>query len=85
MNCFEYLLSLNEVCHFQTIEGQKYGPCSKSELRRWLKNSVLHINGKAVKDTDPLPRPIYEVVLFPKNRNKRCILYYETPAERDMP
>lgn len=81
MNCFEYLLSLHEVCCFQTIEGQKYGPASKSELRRWLKNSVLHLNGKAVKDTDELPVPIHSVVLFPKNRNKRCTLLHEDPNE----
>lgn len=45
MNAFEYLRNLHEVCQFQTREGSKVGKASNSELRRWINNGALVING----------------------------------------
>lgn len=68
MNAFEYLKTLHEVCQFQTREGAKIGLASNSELRRWLRNGVLVMNGRKVGEQDALPYPITSVYLFPKHR-----------------
>jgi len=67
MNTWQFLLSLHEVCHFQTREGKKVGRASNSELKRWIQNNVLLINGESVKWDEPMDFPIFSVVLFPKS------------------
>lgn len=39
---------------------------SNSEIRRWLDNSAVRFNGKALKPKEMLDFPLYSVVLFPK-------------------
>ena len=68
-----YLLSLHEVCVFQTREGSRVGPASNSEMRRWLKNSVLRINGKVIAWDEVIDYPIHSVTLFSK-ANKVTLL-----------
>lgn len=68
MTAFEFLKSLHEVCHFQTREGKKYGPPSKSEMRRWITQGALEVNGEKVSIDEVLDFPINSVVLFPKHR-----------------
>lgn len=68
-----YLLSLHEVCVFQTREGARVGPASNSEMRRWLKNSVLRINGKVIGWDEVIDYPIHSVTLFSK-ANKVTLL-----------
>lgn len=46
---------------------------SNSEVRRWLENSAIRFNGKALKPKDMLDFPLYSVVLFPKG-NRITIL-----------
>lgn len=66
---FEYLKKLHEMCQFQTREGLCSGTASNGELKRWIKNKVLIINGIAVDDPDELiDYPIFRVWLFPKKR-----------------
>lgn len=77
MTCFQYLLNLHEVCFFQSIEGARVGPASKSELRRWFNDKAVRINYEFVKATDVLPLHIVDVVLFPKNNRKRTTLLHE--------
>ena len=67
MNAWQFLLSLHEVCHFQTREGKKVGRASNSELKRWIQNNVLLINGESVKWDEPMDFPLISVVLFPKS------------------
>jgi hypothetical protein len=64
----EYLKQLHEVCQFQTREGQKVGKASNGELKRWIINGALRINGERVKLDDVMDYPIMSVVLFPNNR-----------------
>lgn len=75
MNAWKFLMSLNEVCHFQTKEGRKTGPVSNSELKRWIQNNSLQINGEGVKWDEEIDFPIISVVLFPKNQKFRCTLF----------
>jgi hypothetical protein len=67
MTAFDFLLSLHQVCHFQSKEGKKYGPPSKSELRRWVTQGAFVINGEKVALDEVLDFPITSVILFPKH------------------
>ena len=75
MTGLQYLLSLHEVCKFQTKEGEKVGWASNSELRRWLRSGVVHVNGKPLGVDDQLPEEVVSVVLFPNNSKSRCTLF----------
>jgi hypothetical protein len=66
MTAWEFLIDLNEVCSFQTREGKKVGRASNSELKRWLQNKAVIINGNATSWNDELSFPLTSVVLFPK-------------------
>lgn len=68
MNAWQFLLSLHEVCHFQTREGKKVGRASNSELKRWIQNKAFLVNHEPVEWNEPIDFHIYSVVLFPKNR-----------------
>lgn len=68
MTPYDYLKSLNEVCHFQTREGKLSGPVSNSEFRRWLKNQVLSINGFKIAEDEIIDYPIFRVTLFTKKK-----------------
>lgn len=65
MNAWGFLRDLNMVCHFTTRERGN-GRASNSELKRWLQNSAVRINGEIVKWDEPIDFPIFSVVLFPK-------------------
>ena len=75
MTCYEWLLDLHKVCQFQTKEGKKVGRASNSELKRWIQNSALHINGARVAPDDLIPVEMVSVVLFPKNQERRTTLW----------
>lgn len=48
-------------------------PCtqaSKSELRRWLRNHAVVINGKKPGEHDEIEFPIKELVFFPNGKRK---------------
>ena len=77
MNCFQKLLELHKLCTFQSTEGEKYGPASNSEIRRWFKASCVEINFRPVSAEEEYPEFVKSIVLFPKNKKKRCTLYYD--------
>lgn len=67
MTSWEFLRSLHEVCHFQTREGAKVGRASTSELKRWIDNGALLINGERAASRELLDFPVFSVTLFPRN------------------
>lgn len=67
MNAWQFLRDLHGVCSFQTREGKKVGKASASELKRWVQNGALVINGEKVAWDEEIDFPISSVVLFPKN------------------
>jgi hypothetical protein len=81
----DMLLGFHKVCHFTSIEGKtrimKEGErelqtmeASPSEIRRWLENHAVEINGTtAWKHDDEWPE-IKSLVLFPKSAKRRCTL-----------
>ena len=67
MNALMFLKDLHRVCHFQTREGRKTGKASASELKRWLQNGAVVVNGEKVSWDEEMDFPIFSFVLFPKN------------------
>ena len=67
MNAWQFLMDLNKVCHFQTREGKKVGQATNSELKRWIQNKALLINGETVTFDEQIDFPVFSVVLFPRN------------------
>lgn len=65
MNAWEFLMDINKVCFFMSRE--RTGKASNSELKRWVKNQALKINGENVKWDEEIDFPIISVVLFPKH------------------
>ena len=65
MNAWEYLMDLHSVCQFMSRE--RTGKASNSELKRWVKNQALRINGESMKWDEEIDFPVFSVVLFPKN------------------
>lgn len=74
-----WLRSLHEICHFTSIEkkvrtipAQGDQPAhntmeaSASELKRWLQQGAVVINGEKVAWDEPMDFPIHSVVIFPK-------------------
>lgn len=76
--CLQKLLELHELCTFQATEGDKVGPASKSEIRRWFKSGVVEVNFDPAIADEPWPPFIKSLVLFPKNQKRRCTLFYDS-------
>jgi len=66
MNAWEFLRDLHKVCFFQSRE--RTGIASASELKRWIQNGVLVINGERVQWDELMDFPMISVVLFPNKR-----------------
>jgi len=67
-----------EACKFVgTIEGKHHGPASNSEIKRWLQNKAVVINGERPNWNDEVEFPVWELVLFPKG-NRRTTIFYST-------
>jgi hypothetical protein len=63
---WEWLRALHVLCAFQTREGARVGRASNSELRRWIENGAVIVNGERVSPTELMDFPVSSVVLFPK-------------------
>lgn len=74
--CFQYLLSLHEVCCFQTRSSAGVGLASKSEIRRWFQQKSVRLNWQLIGEHDELPPIVVELTLFPKS-DKRVTLMRE--------
>lgn len=73
MKCLEFLLSLRP-----SLPMSKERPCqpaSNSEVRRWLEQGAVHINGQPARPADEIgPGDVESLVLFPKAPRSRCTL-----------
>jgi hypothetical protein len=77
LTCFQKILELHKICCFQSIEGARVGPASNSEIRRWFQQKCIEVNFQLVGHDDPWPPVIKSMVLFPKNKKKRCTLFWD--------
>ena len=64
MTHWDFLKELHSVCHFMSRE--RSGRASNSELKRWLQNKAVEINGERPAFDDAVHFPITSMVLFPK-------------------
>lgn len=72
---YSMLLQLASA-HHQLYSTEKPNfPASKSELKRWIKNGALQINGYVDRDPDELiDYPVVSVVVHPKSLKRRTTL-----------
>ncbi len=77
MNCLQKFLELHEFSNFQSNEGTRVGPASKSEIRRWFSQNCIEVNFNTVRAEDEWPSFIKSIVMFPKNKKKRCTLWFD--------
>ena len=61
------LRELHQICNFTSREKPGTGVATNSELKRWINNKALIINGETVTWDEELNFPIISVVLFPKH------------------
>jgi hypothetical protein len=73
MTALDLLCSLDHVP--MTMHGNLPRKASNSDLRRWLCNKSVLINGKRPGPFDPIEFPITELVFFPKNDRTRVTLF----------
>lgn len=67
MNAWQWLVDLNKLCKFQTREGKRVGTASNSEIKRWLMNGAVKLNGETVQWNEPMDFPVISVKLFTKD------------------
>ncbi len=73
MKAIDYLISFPYLP--ASIEG-RVGKVSNSEVRRWLKNKAVVINGKAPLPTDEITLPIVELIFFPNGGRRTTVVKY---------
>lgn len=61
-------MELHSACKFQSREGRKVGTASNSELKRWLQNKAVVINGEPLDWNEEMDFPVISVVLFPRSK-----------------
>jgi hypothetical protein len=67
---FEAVKMMEALCKgFHSTE--KHGMASNRELRQWLNDGAIAINGTKPKPNDDIGESIHSFVLFPKHDNKR--------------
>lgn len=71
MTAWEFLRDLHTICHFMSRE--RSGKATNSELKRWLQNQSVIINGRRIKWNEEVDFPVKECILFPKR--KRITLF----------
>ncbi len=72
MNALQYLRGLPWLPGSK--EGKKLGRPSGSELRRWLRNGSVRINGQKAQEKDEVTEPVWELIFFPKNNQARVTM-----------
>lgn len=71
-NVLDYMIQLKQYCFFHSIE--RPGIASNSEVRRWIEQGAIHINGEKLGVKDQVLSIIYSLVLFPSGRRKTTML-----------
>jgi hypothetical protein len=72
---WQFMMRLSQLHRgFCSKEGNKVSRASNSELKRWVQNNALLINGEFVKWDEPIDFPICSIVLFPKNDKQRITI-----------
>jgi len=70
ITAFEYLKFIKKHGHLPMSIERPCTEATNSEIKRWLKNSSVIINGKKPNINDEIELPITELVFFSKGRRK---------------
>jgi hypothetical protein len=72
MNAFDVVKYIGAIpMSIETKEGEPPRQPTDAEIRRWLDQSAVIINGKRPKAKDTVEFPITELIFFPKSAKKR--------------
>ena len=66
--------AIDLIFHIGVIPMSIENPCtvpSKSEIKRWLNQSSVLINGKKPKAEEEVEFPVAELVFFPKSKTRK--------------
>lgn len=72
MNVLQYLLSLRPA-----VPMSREKPCtvaSNSEVRRWIADGSVHINGDRWAADEEAPVQVWSLVFFPKAKSRTTII-----------
>ena len=75
MTAIQYLLQIPREWLPWSVETPKQRP-TNSELRRWLRNKSVQINGTRPAEHDDVGSRVWECVFFPKSE-RRCTFWFE--------
>lgn len=73
----EVMKAFQVIQHIGVIPMSIERPCtvaSGSEVRRWLKNKAVLINGQTPGPEDEVSFPINQLIFFPKSKRKTTVL-----------
>lgn len=64
--------SLHELCHFHSTE--RCGEASNGELKRWIQNGAVVMNGEKKKWDEEVNFPVNSLVIFPKGKRRTTLI-----------
>jgi len=72
MNALSFLNNLRPAIPFSIEKPCK--PASNSELRRWMQNGSVLINGERVNWDEEIDFPVFSLVFFPNSPRRKTTL-----------
>lgn len=74
MTALEFLLTLRPALPFSKERG-RVAPPSNGEVKRWLLNKAVSINGVRLAPGQDVQFPVTSLVFFPTSETNRCTLF----------
>lgn len=75
---FEYIKSLRPALPLSREKpGNKDNPCSvasNGEVRRWISDGSVIINGERWQPEEEMPPMVYQLVFFPKSKVRTTLI-----------
>ena len=74
MTALQYILTLRPALPFSAERGN-VAPPSNGEVKRWLQNGAVHLNGKRVGPDDVVIKEhVQSLVFFPKAQRRTTVV-----------
>lgn len=78
MKVLQYLLSLRPALPLSREKpggkDRPWTPPSNSEVRRWIQDGSVRINGERWAPDEDMPQMVWELVFFPRSEKNRTTL-----------
>jgi hypothetical protein len=75
VTALEFLISMRSALPMSKEAGKDPKIASNSEIRRWLRDSAVVLNGVKVKIDDVVKFPVISLIFFPKSKESKCTLW----------